>query len=280
MNNLKDKVAIVTGASRGVGKGVALGLAERGATVYVTGRTVSDVHLPEFFKGTTIHETARAVDQLGGIGIAHRCDHSKDDEVRQLFERVQQEQGKLDILVNNAWSGADHVMAPYFANTKFWEQPITMFDDFYKVGLRSAYLASQYAAKIMSDQGSGTIANISFYSASQYWINISHGLFKAATDKLTSDAAYELRPFGVKVFSIYPASVRTEGMIEAAKHIPTLDVEKMETPLFVGRCIAALVMDEHAIENSGKALKTGEIALQYGFTDIDGKQPIAAPGVK
>jgi dehydrogenase/reductase SDR family protein 1 len=252
MKSLKGKIAIVTGASRGVGKGIALGLAEYGATVYVTGRTENDAALPEFLKKTTIYDTEKAINQAGGIGIAHRCDHSNDEEVRQLFERVQKEQGRLDILVNNAWSGASHIMNDYFWNTPFWEQPMSLFDDFNQVGLRSSYLASQHAARIMTKQKSGLIANISFHSAYHYWINVSHGLFKAATDKFTADAAYELKDFGVKVFSIYPGTVRTEGMLEFAKYNPSIRVEDMESPQYVGRCISELALDNDSIEQTGK----------------------------
>jgi len=273
MKNLVGKVAVVTGASRGIGKGVALGLAEHGATVYVTGRTESDDSLPDFLKETTIYKTAEEVTRMGGKGIACRCDFSQDKDVNNLFERIQGEQGKLDILVNNAWSGSGHVMNGYFWNTPFWQQPISLFDDFYTVGLRSSYLSSCYAARIMAPQESGLIVNISFFSARRYWINPSHGIFKAATDKMTADTAYELKKYGIKVFSLYPGNVSTEGMLEAAKHNPALSEQEMESPQFVGRCVAALAQDNEAIQHSGSVLITGEIAKQYGFTDINGKYP-------
>lgn len=275
MYNLKGKVAVVTGASRGIGKGVALGLAEYGATVYVTGRTESTEGFPDFLKNTTIQETAREVNRLGGIGIAHRCDFSKDEEIKELFERVEREQERIDILVNNAWAGASHIMNGYFFQTPFWEQPMSLYDDLHTVGLRSSYLASRYASRIMVKQHRGLIANISFISAEQYWINVSHGLFKAATDKFTRDAAHELKEYGVKMFSIYPGSVRTEGMLELSKYDTSLCPEEMETPQFVGRCIAALEQDDKAIEESGKVMRTAEIGLKYGVTDINGRQPIA-----
>ena len=275
MKNLEGKIAVVTGASRGVGKGAALGLAEHGATVYVAGRTENDDNLPDFLKGTTIHKTAGEVTSMGGKGIACRCDFSSDEDVENLFGRVQKEQGRLDILVNNAWSGADHVMNGYFWNTPFWEQPIPLFDDFYTVGLRSGYLSSCYAARMMVPQKSGLIANISFFSARRYWITPAHGIFKAATDKMTADTAHELKEHGIKVFSLYPGNVRTEGMLEAAKHNPALNGREMESPQFIGRCVAALALDDGAARHSGEVLITGEIAKQYGFTDIDGKCPVS-----
>lgn len=275
MESLKGKIAVVTGASRGVGKGVALGLAERGATIYVVGRTETDEGLPGFFKGTTIYKTVEKINQLGGIGIAHQCDVGNDTAVKELFERVKKEQGRLDILVNSAWAGAKHVMNEYFWNAPFWEQPISLLDDFYTVGLRSGYLTSRYAAEIMTKQKSGLIANISFYSARQYFINPPHGIFKTAIDKMTADTAHELKQYGVKVFSLYPASVSTEGMIEAAKYNSSMNVSEMETPQFVGRCVAALALDKNAIDHTGEVLLTAEVAQKYGFTDIDGKQPVS-----
>jgi len=275
MKNLAGKIAVVTGASRGIGKGIALGLAAQGATVYVTGRTENDDGLPDFLKGTTIHKTVEEVNQIGGIGIAHRCDFSHDEDVKALFERVKSEQGKLDILVNNAWAGANHVVNGYFWNTPFWKQPIALFDDFYTVGLRSGYLCSQYAAEMMTEQKSGLITNISFYSAKQYWITPAHGVFKSATDKMTADTAHELKEFGIKVFSLYPGSVSTEGMREMAKYDNAMNVNEMESPQFVGMCVAALALDDNATEQSGKVLLTADVAQQYGFTDIDGKQPVA-----
>lgn len=208
------------------------------------------------------------------MGIAHRCDFRNDEDVKSLFERVEHEQGRLDILANNAWSGANHAMNGYFWCTPFWEQPIKLFDDFYTVGLRSGYLSSQYAAKMMSEQKSGLIANISLYSARRYLINPSHGIFKAAIDKMTADTAHELKEYGVKVFSLYPGSVSTEGMRELAKYDISMNINEMESPQFVGMCVAALALDDNAIRQSGNVLLTAEIAQQYGFTDIDGKQPV------
>jgi dehydrogenase/reductase SDR family protein 1 len=177
--------------------------------------------------------------------------------------------------VNNAWAGADHIMNGYFFNTPFWEQPMTLFDDLHRVGMRSNYLASRFAAQMMVKQGSGLIANISYISAERYWLNVSHGLIKASTDKFTSDAALELKTNGIKMFSIYPGNVRTEGMLELSKYDPSLNPETMETPQFVGRCIAALEQDDNAILHSGRVWCTADIAKEYGFTDIDGRQPTA-----
>ena len=270
---MKGKVAIVTGASRGVGRGIAKGLGEAGATVYVTGRTEDGGILPEFLKGTSIYKTADEVTALGGIGIAHKCDHAKDDEVEKLFERVMTEQGKLDILVNNAWGGGIHAMQGYFFNTPFWKQPVSLWDDNYVVGLRSNYVASRLAADIMANQKRGLIINISYYGGRRYFNNVAYGVCKAAVDRLSADTAYELKEHGVTVFSLYPGQVSTEGMHAYAKYDASVDLNKMETPQFIGRCVAALAQDEKAIENTGKILITAEVAAQYGFADIDGRRP-------
>lgn len=273
MKDLKGKVVIVTGGSRGVGKGIALGLAEAGATIYVTGRTTNDINLPDFLKGTTIYNTVEEVNTLGGLGIAYKCDHSKDEEVKKLFDTVLEKEGRLDILVNNAWAGGAHIMGGYFFNTPFWEQPISLWDDNYTVGVRSNYIASKYAAKIMSEQKSGLIINISYYGGRRYFNNVAYGVCKAAVDKLSADTAYELKEYGVSVFSLYPGTVSTEGMIEATKYDSSIKLEEMESPIFVGRCISALAMDEKIIEESGKILITAEVGEKYGIKDIDGKQP-------
>lgn len=273
MNSLKGKVAVVTGASRGVGKGIALGLAEFGATVYVTGHTEDGNELPDFLKETSIYKTAEEVIRLGGVGVPHRCDHSKDEEVELLFKRIKDEQGRLDILVNNAWAGGTHVIQGYFFNTSFWQQPVSLWDDNYTVGVRSNYVASRFAAEIMTKQKSGLIVNISFYGGRRYLNNVAYGVCKAAVDRLSADTAHELKDHGISVFSLYPGQISTEGMLEYAKFDSNVDLSKMESPQFVGRCVAALAKDENAIMDTGKILITAEVAERYGFTDIDGKQP-------
>lgn len=278
MSYLKGKVAIVTGASRGVGKGIALGLGEFGATVYVTGRSEMGDILPYFLKDTNIYRTAEEVIQIGGVGIAHRCDHSNDEEVKSLFKRVYDEHGKVDILVNNAWGGGIHAMESCFFNTPFWEQPIDLWDDNFTVGLRSNYVASKFAAEIMVKQKSGLIVNISFFGGRRYLNNVSYGVSKASIDRLSADTAYELKKHNVVVFSLYPGPVSTEGMVEYAKHDASIDIINMESPQFVGRCIAALANDDSVIKDTGKILITAEIAQHYGFTDLNGKQPKSLRG--
>ncbi|WP_094604007.1 3-oxoacyl-[acyl-carrier-protein] reductase FabG [Sporomusa silvacetica DSM 10669] len=273
MKTLQGKVAIIAGASRGVGRGVALGLAEQGATVYVVGRTEKDDELPQFLKGTTIYQAVDKVNELGGTGIAYKCDLRKDEEVEKFFKTVNREQGRLDILVNSAWPASDHIMKGYFSNTPFWEQPLSFFDDFIRVGVRSNYVASRLAAQMMTKQKSGLIVNISYFAGRRYWFNVANGVCKAAIDKLSADTAHELRQYGVTVISLYPDTVRTEGMIALAHQDKSIDLSDSESPQFVGRCVAALANDENIMNETGKILITAEVAQHYGFTDVDGRRP-------
>ncbi len=273
METLKNKVVLVTGASRGVGRGIAKGLGEAGAIVYVTGRTEGGEGLPGFLKETGIWQTAAEVTQLGGKGIAHKCDHANDKEVDALFQRIMDEQGRLDVLVNNAWGGSLHAIQPYFFNTPFWEQPVSLWEDNYTIGLRSGYYASRLAAQIMVRQKSGLIVNISYYGGRHYFNNVAYGVTKAAIDRLSTDTALELKPHCVSVISLYPDKVSTEGMMAYAQFNPTIDLSTFETPQFVGRCIAALAQDQNIINQTGEILITAEIGEKYGIRDINGNQP-------
>jgi dehydrogenase/reductase SDR family member 1 len=273
MKSLKGHVALVTGASRGVGKGIAIGLGEMGATVYITGRTENGEGLPEFLKESGIYQTAAEVDRVGGVGIAHKCDHANDQAVDKLFQRIMQEQGRLDILVNNAWGGSLHAMQSYFFNTPFWEQPVALWDDNFTVGLRSDYYASRLAAQRMVKQKSGLIINISYYGGRHYFNNVAYGVNKAAIDRLSADMALELKPHGVSVISLYPGQVSTEGMQAYARMDPSFALNAMETPQFVGRCIAALALDQDRMEKTGEILITAEIGEEYGLVDINGSHP-------
>ncbi len=273
MKTLSGKIAVVTGGSRGVGKGIALGLAEAGATVYVTGRGNRQEDLPEFLAHTSIEATANEASKLDGEGIAYVCDHTRDHEVKDLFDHVKDKHGHIDILVNNAWGGSMHAVQPYYFNTPFWEQPQSLWDDHYEVGVRSNYVASRYAAKIMSAQKSGTIVNVSFFGGRHYMNNVAYGVCKGTIDRMSEDMAFELEKYGVGVFSLYPGQVRTEGMVEYARHSEGVDLSKMETPQFVGRTVAALASDEDCLEWTGQILIAAELAQRYGISDINGSRP-------
>ena len=271
MVNLKGKVAVVTGASRGVGKGVALGLGEAGATVYVTGRTIRDKTDAEKLGGT-VFETAEAVTALGGKGVAIQCDHREDSQVEEVFKEVAKERKRIDILVNNAWGGYENMHEgrrfTYFK--PFWEQPFWRWDAMFDAGVRAAYMSSALAARLMTKKKSGLIVNISFWSAQVYMSNTQYGVSKAAVDKMTEYMAHELKKYNVAAVSLYPGLVRTESIM---RHAKDFDMSNSESPQFIGRVVAALANDLSVMTKSGQVLVAAQEALEYGIQDIDGKQP-------
>jgi NAD(P)-dependent dehydrogenase (short-subunit alcohol dehydrogenase family) len=254
MQNLKDKVAIVTGGTFGVGRGIARELAHHGARVFVTGRSAAD--------NTPSNE------QITGV----RCDHRLDSEVTAAFERISNETRGIDILVNNVWGGYENMLENgVFTWTKpFWEQPLWRWDAMFNAGVRAHYQASQLAARTMVANRSGLIVNISFWAAQKHIGNVAYGISKAATDKMTADMSAELRPHGVTVVSLYPGLVRTEKVMQAAAW---LDLSNSESPEFVGRAVVALASDPDVIRHTGSVLVAARLAAEYGFTDIDGKTP-------
>ncbi len=271
MVDLKGKVAVVTGASRGVGKGIALGLGEAGSTVYVTGRTTQEGTDVEKLGGTVLG-TAEEVTSLGGKGIAVACDHSDDAQTAKLFQRVKEEHGRLDVLVNNAWGGYERMEhdGEFTWLKPFWEQPFWRWDAMFHGGARAAFVASAYAARLMIEQQGGLIVNISFWAAQKYLANVPYGAAKAAVDKMTADMAHEAEKFNITVISLYPGLVRTESVMRAAEYF---DMSNSESPQFTGRVIAALAADPDILKKSGKVLVVAREALEYGIQDIDGKQP-------
>jgi len=271
MISMKGKVAVVTGASRGVGKGIALGLGEAGATVYVTGRTVKN-KTDAGKLGGTVFQTAEDVTAIGGKGVVIHCDHTNDSQVEAAFKQITKQSKKVDILVNNAWGGYENMREgrtlTYFK--PFWEQPFWRWDAMFDAGVRAAYTASAFAARLMTKKKSGLIVNISFWSAQVYLGNAQYGASKAAVDKMSEYMAHELKEFNVAVVSLYPGLVRTESIMKNAKHF---DMSNSESPQFIGRVVAALATDPNIMKKSGKVLVAASEALEYGIQDIDGRQP-------
>jgi NAD(P)-dependent dehydrogenase (short-subunit alcohol dehydrogenase family) len=265
---LEGVVAVVTGASRGAGKGIAIALGAEGATVYVTGRTVKegDAALPG-----TVAATAEAVTRAGGEGVAVACDHALDKQGEKLFARIKREQkGRLDILVNNATFLHDKLIE----KGPFWEKPLDMVD-ILDVGLRSAYVASWYAAPLMAARKNGLIAFTSSFGASCYMHGPGYGAQKAGVDKFAKDMAVDLRPFNVATVSIWMGMLKTDR----TKRVMDTEPQKYagfweiaETPEFTGHVLAALYCDEKRMEKSGQVLIGAELAQEYGITD-EGRQP-------
>jgi NAD(P)-dependent dehydrogenase (short-subunit alcohol dehydrogenase family) len=222
--------------------------------------------------GGTIHQTAAEVTQIGGQGIAVRCDHRDDEQVRALFERIAREHGRLDILVNNVWGGYEHFNdgTEFWKEGGFWTVPISRWDSMFQAGVRPHYVASVLAAPLMIAQGGGLIVNISFGAATKDDAGVAYGVAKAADDRMAACMAHELRPHGVAAVSLYPGLVRTEAVLAAGDFF---DLSNSEAPQFIGRAVAALAADPNIMARSGQVLVAARLALEYGFTDIDGKQP-------
>ncbi|MAE93094.1 MAG: short-chain dehydrogenase [Deltaproteobacteria bacterium] len=264
---LAGQIAIVTGSSRGVGKGIALELGEAGATVYVTGRTLDD---SQSYVPGTIGATADEVTRLGGKGIPVRCDHSRDEEIKALIERVHSEQGRIDILINNVFT----LPSENVFEGKFWEHSIQLWDDLLQVGCRGHYVASHAVAPIMVEQKGGLIVNISSFAGAAYVFSVPYGVGKAAVDRMAKDMAVELGPFGVTCVSLWPGVVRTEYLTRshAEGEVP-FELENGESPRFTGRAVVALASDPKRMDKTGAVHICYELAHEYGFTDIDGRQP-------
>ena len=263
---LAGRIALVTGASRGIGRGCAVGLGARGATVYCTARRTSAADPPE---SGTVEAVAAEVDSVGGRGIPVACDHRDDAAVEALFARIREEQGRLDLLVNNAFI----IPVELTSGKPFWEVPLSNWDDMINVGTRSAYAASRLAAPIMIEQGSGLILNISSSGASEYAWHVAYGVGKAALDRITQDTAHELKPHGVAVVSLWPGLVLTERNDANREHVKGLDFSGAESLYFTGRAAAALATDPKVLARTGQALISRELADEFGFTDVDGGLP-------
>jgi len=275
VSNKKPKIAIVTGASRGAGKGIALGLAEKGMTVYVTGRTKT-VGAAKGWDGTplpgTVADTAQACSDAGGTGIGVICDSGDDAQVARLFEQVMDEQGQCDILFNNA----AYIHHQLIEQKPFWEKELEA-QNILDVGLRSAYVASWYAAKIMAKQKSGLIAFGSSFGASCYMHGAAYGAQKAGLDKLAHDMAVDLESVNVTAVSIWMGPLLTERALIAAEVHPEQYkdfIAVAESPQFTGHILHAIANDAKASEISGHTLIGAEVAKdRYGLKDRDNKQP-------
>jgi NAD(P)-dependent dehydrogenase (short-subunit alcohol dehydrogenase family) len=270
--DLSGKVAVVTGASRGVGKGIALELGAAGATVYVTGRTKESGGGPVVLGSTlpgTVGDTAKEVTALGGNGLAVALDHKDDAAVEALFKRVREEQGRLDILVNNAFFVPDALLS----GQPYWEMPLSLWDDMTDVGVRSSYVASVYGAQIMVPQRSGLIVNTSSPGGGHYTMTPAYGIGKVAVDRMAFDMAQELRGHNVATVSIWLGLISTERTEVAARTFEQFDISSAETPRFVGKGVAALAADPDIMSLTGRVLYSAELPDRYAFTEDGGERP-------
>ncbi|XP_060094463.1 dehydrogenase/reductase SDR family member 1 [Heteronotia binoei] len=264
---LSGQVCLVTGASRGIGKGIALQLSEAGATVYITGRHQE-----------TLEKTAADVRVRGGRCVPVVCDSTREEEVAALFERLKGEQsGRLDLLVNNAFSGVSAIGKQ--AGSAFWESDASLWDDINNAGLRGHYIFSVYAARLMVPAGRGLIVIVSSPGGLRYMFDVPYGVGKAGCDRLAADCAFELRPFGVACVALWPGLVRTETLQKQAEirsdaFFQTLK-EKLssmaESIEVSGKCVVGLATDPKIMRHSGKVVLSPELAQRYGFKDVDGK---------
>ena len=268
MSLSENRVVVVTGASRGAGKGIALALGGSGATVYVTGRTQheGDAELPG-----TVTATANEITRRGGVGIAVICDHGDDQQVKALFEQIEREQGRLDILVNNALVVPDALVD----KGPFWEKPLNV-QDILNVGMRSSYVASYYAAPLLVKNGEGLVVNTSSFGGRCYMHGPAYGAGKAAVDKMAHDMAIDFKPFNIAVISLWMGLLKTERTSKVFAAEPELYgalAATAESAEFPGLVIDALAKDPQIMARSGKIWIGAELADEYGVLDIDGRQP-------
>ncbi len=272
---LEDVVAVVTGASRGAGRGIALELGSAGATVYVTGRSVKGAPTTDDMPGT-IDETAAEVTARGGKGVAIRCDHTVDHEVEALFDEVRVESGRVDLLVNNAWGGYEDAHGGPPAMKPFWTEPVEHWDGMFRAGLRMHWLASRHAVPLMLSRKRGLIVNTTVSLGDRYLGGLVYDLAKNAINRLAWAMSHELGPHGIAAVALAPGFMSTERGEENFRRHPGLR-KKMggpsETPAYIGRAVVALANDPGVMEKSGRLLEVGALAQQYGFTDVNGSQP-------
>lgn len=265
--DLSRQYALVTGASRGVGRGIARVLGECGATVYVTGRSRRG-RSTEGLPGS-VEETAELVAAAGGVGVPIVCDHDRDDEVGRLFGLIGSECGALNLLVNNVWGGYEaYNVAPFEA--PFWEQPLWRFDGMWRAGLRAHYTASRLAAPAMVQRGRGLIISTSAGDGAKYRGQVAYDTVKTALERMMWGMARELQPHGVSVLTLQPGFCRTERVLSVLGP-GHADLEGTHSPEYVGRAVAMLAADSAVAKRAGKTLMVGDVAKEYDFPDTDGK---------
>lgn len=277
MKKLEGKVAVVAGATRGAGRGIACMLGEQGAIVYCTGRSVrgslSPIQRPE-----TIDETAEMVTQYGGVGIPVQTDHADEAQVKALFERVRQEQGRLDILVNDVWGGERLIEF-----LPLWELSLEKGFTMLRQAIDTHIITSYHALPLMMAQRSGLIVEVTDGDTLRYRGSFFYDLAKISVMRLAFSQAVELRAHGIAAVAVTPGFLRSEQMLEEAFGVTEANWQEgakkdpnfiaSETPYFVGRAVAHLAADPDIMRRSGKAYSSWGLSDEFGFTDIDGSRP-------
>jgi dehydrogenase/reductase SDR family protein 1 len=263
---LAGRVAVVAGATRGIGKGIALELGAAGAHVVVTGRTLAR---PLDGYAGSIEETVGMIIDAGGSATPYQCDYLDTGAVQELFANVGREHGKLDVLVNSVFDANQFVAS---IGHKFWELPADFWHDVVDVGTRTAYTASVFGVPLMLGTEHGLIVNVSARGAERYRYNVAYGAGKAALDRMTRDMATDLHDHGVAVVSIWPNVTRTER-VDARPGAEEVvgDLDLLETPRFAGRTVVAMALDKDRMERSGKRYWVAELAADYGVADENGR---------
>lgn len=284
---LQGKVALVAGASRGAGRGIAMELGAAGATVYVTGRTTRD-RQSEYQRPETIEETAEAIDALGGKGVAVRVDHLVSDEVRDLVARIRKDEGRLDILVNDIWGGEKL----FEWNKPVWDHNLDNGLRMLRLSIDTHLITAHHALPLMIEKPGGLLVEVTDgtaeYNAVNYRLSPFYDLCKSAVLRMAWAHAKDLAPHGATAVAITPGWLRSEMMLEhfgvteanwrdALENVPHFAIS--ETPRFVGRAVAALAADPDVARWNGQSLSSGGLAQVYGFTDLDGSRPNAWPYV-
>ncbi|ASA26396.1 oxidoreductase [Paenibacillus donghaensis] len=270
---LQGRVALVTGGSRGAGRGIALELAQAGAYVYITGRS-STASMDEPSAGPgTLEEVLEEIERYGGAGASIRCDHTRDKETEAALARIDAEQGRLDILVNNVWGGN----ALPIENKPFWEQPVRHWDNMFDSGVRAQVMTNYYAIPLMRrTEGGGLIIHTTFWDRDRYVGNFYYDLAKNALVRMAYGLSRELRADGIAVIPLSPGWMRTELVLDSMqsdeRHWQEVEALKdSESTAYIGRAVAALAADPGVIDKSGLPQQVGKLAAEYGFTDTDGR---------
>lgn len=270
LDSLKGKIALVTGGSRGAGRGIAIELAKAGATVYVTGRSQKGKSTNNW--SGTIDDTVSQIEDWGGKGIAVRCDHTHDSETEALFEQIRQEQGRLDILVNNVWGGSELPIE----STPFWEQPLQHWDNMFTAGVRAQLSTNYYAIPLLRNNEKAVIFHTTFWDQYKYTGSFYYDLAKNSLVRMAFGLSFDLKEDNIAVLAVSPGWMRTEHVLNEFQtdedHWQEIETLKnTETPYYVGRAIVALSSDPKVIEKSGQVFRVGDLAKEYQFTDVDGR---------